>query len=77
MLGAVPLEVQRFINYINNPEQYRRLGATLRRGLLLTGKPGCGKTTLARRIAYLTRCPLIETSCSSMANTYMVQVPML
>jgi ATP-dependent 26S proteasome regulatory subunit len=69
-IGDIPHEALRFIKYINDPESYQRLGATLGRGLLLTGNPGCGKTTLARRIAYLTRCPLIETSCSSMANKY-------
>jgi len=68
--GTVPDELGRCIAYINDPEQYQRHGATLRKGLPLVGAPGGGKTTLAKLIAFHTGCPFIEESPAALMNTY-------
>ena len=68
--GKGPEELLRCIDYINDPQKYTMYGATLRKGLLLVGAPGGGKTTLARLIAYHTGSPLIEDSPASLMNTF-------
>lgn len=39
------------IDFLHNPEKYRRIGAKQPKGALLVGPPGTGKTLLARAVA--------------------------
>ena len=44
-------EVAELVDFLKNPEQYRKLGAEPPRGVLMVGPPGTGKTLLARALA--------------------------
>lgn len=44
-------ELQEVIEFLKNPEKYRRIGARIPKGVLLVGPPGTGKTLMARAVA--------------------------
>lgn len=44
-------ELQEVIEFLSNPDKYRRIGARIPKGVLLVGPPGTGKTLMAKAVA--------------------------
>jgi cell division protease FtsH len=44
-------EIVEVVDFLRNPDRYRRAGATPPRGVLMVGPPGTGKTLVARAVA--------------------------
>ena len=63
-------ELQGIVGFLRDPTQYIISGAKIPKGALLTGKPGTGKTLLARAIAGESSVPFIQCSGSSFVEMF-------
>lgn len=63
-------ELQEVVEFLKNPEKFRRLGAEIPRGVLLTGPAGCGKTLLAKAVAGEANVPFFSISASEFVEMF-------
>lgn len=64
-------ELRDIVKFLKEPEKYEEIGATLPKGILLFGKPGVGKTHIARAIAGEADVPFFEISASEINAKYL------
>ena len=63
-------ELVEIVNFLKNPEKFNRMGAKIPRGVLLYGKPGTGKTLIAKAIAGEANVPFISMSGSEFIEMF-------
>jgi len=57
-------EMQEIVDFLKNPQKYRKLGARIPKGVLLIGPSGVGKTLLAKAIAGEANVPFFSVAGS-------------
>ncbi len=63
-------EVSEVIEFLRNPKKFQRLGGRVPRGVLLIGRPGCGKTLLAKAMAGEAEVPFFSISGSDFVEMF-------
>ncbi|MGW3655039.1 ATP-dependent zinc metalloprotease FtsH [Streptomyces sp. NPDC005151] len=67
---GVKAEIAEVVDFLRQPERYRRAGAMAPRGVLMVGPPGTGKTLLARAVAGEAAVPFLSVAGSSFVEMF-------
>ena len=63
-------EMKEIVSFLKEPERFQKMGAKIPKGILLCGKPGTGKTLMARAIAGEADVPFISMSGSEFIEMF-------
>ncbi|QGN18292.1 mitochondrial respiratory chain complexes assembly protein AFG3 [Kluyveromyces marxianus] len=63
-------EIMEFVHFLQKPEKYKKLGAQIPRGAILSGPPGTGKTLLAKATAGEAGVPFLSVSGSEFVEMF-------
>ena len=63
-------ELEEMVDFLKNPEKYKKMGAKIPKGVILSGPPGTGKTLLARAVAGEANVPFFHMSGSDFVEMF-------